>query len=230
MKPLLRFLGTAAACVVIAACGSKGTRLPETDDELGAGGAPPVVVEPVGELRVGFDDDTAGWRLVDSNSDMGVGIDPVPSSDINVEWSKDGGNPGGALRCEVGYSDKSQWVSFGVDMTAMPEDLTGLVISAEVQILEGVGDDDDLKSAPAGAKLFAKSGSSYTYANGAIKDVGKKGVWQTIYFDLSEPSYIDDAKGVFNPAEIREIGIQFDSSSTSQTAQPGVWLIDNIRY
>lgn len=243
MKALLRYLVIGTVGVVVVGCGSKGDAEPEgmdgsggsssggsggTGGSGGSGGTGGMA--QIGELVFGFDEDDQGWKFVDSNSDMGAGIEPVPTGDISIEWADGDGNPGGALRCEIAYSDVSQWVSFGIDMTAMPQDLSGLIITADVQILEGVGEADDLLSAPAGAKIYAKSGGSYVYANGSYNNIDEKGVWKTILFDLSSPDFVDEANGVFDPAEIREIGVQFDTSSTTKTAQPGVWLIDNIRY
>jgi hypothetical protein len=55
------------------------------------------------------------------------------------------------------------------------------------------------------------------------------GTWHTITFNLASPSYIGDCM-TFNPADIRELGIQFDTNSMSTTAEPAVVLIDTVTY
>jgi hypothetical protein len=93
--------------------------------------------------------------------------------------------------------------------------------------------DDTLPSTPAGGtKIYAKSGMEYCYANGGYTNIDPMhpvGAWHTITFNLASPSYIADCM-TFNPADIREIGIQFDTNSASTTAEPAVVLIDTVTF
>ncbi len=191
----------------------------------GSAGAPPEAM-----LIYGFDSGLEQWKFVNSNSDAAKGVAPVPEEDITLEWSEDEGDPGGALLATIGYFDTDQWVSFGIDLTQKPVDLSQRTLSADVKILSGVGEAEDLMNAPAGAKIYAKSGSSYVYANGKYHNIETIGDWYHLTFDVDEPLFVDEANGTFDPSEVREIGIQFDSNSESTTAQEGVWVVDNISY
>jgi len=195
----------------------------------GEGGAPS---EPESELAYGFDEDVQGWIVQYSSSGPeGDPVPPVPLNDITVEWSEDEGNPDGALRAEIPYDSASQYVGFGVSLSQDEAiDLTGRIVYADVKIVSGVGDEDDLLTNPAGAKIYAKSGATYVYANGSYNNVDTIGEWITISFDIEYPQFVDEANGVFDPSDVLELGIQFDTGSTSTSATPGVVLIDNIRY
>lgn len=59
------------------------------------------------------------------------------------------------------------------------------------------------------------------------------GVTTSIVFDYKHPSYIDMSNpdaGAFDPADIRELGLQIDAGGTSTTAMPAVVLIDSVCY
>jgi hypothetical protein len=168
------------------------------------------------------------WKLVDSNA-----MDPtmaIPAEEISYEHTADDGDPDpGAFQATIPYDLPSQWVSFGINFATV--DMTNRVIRARVKIASGLGAANDAMP-PGGTKVYAKSGTTYCYANGVYFNQGDAmhpiGEWSTIEFDLSEePSYI--ANCTFDPSDIREIGVQFDSSPTV-TAETAVVLIDNVQY
>ena len=256
MHASLRFVPIAALVVLAAACGDKGdSDPPGTDGNAGMGGTGGSDgsggsgdtggtggsggsggtggageggsgIQPM--LVYGFDEDLEGWSVIYTASQEGV--DPVDPGDVELDWAEDEGNPGGALRAEIPFTDAGQYIGFGLDLTSEPLDLTGRTITAWVKIVSGVGDADDLMTNPAGAKIYAKSGEAYVYAAGTFNNITEIGEWLEIDFDLEYPDYVDEANGIFDPSEIREIGIQIDTGGTSMSAQPGVVLIDGISY
>jgi hypothetical protein len=106
----------------------------------------------------------------------------------------------------------------------------GKLLSADVKIVSGVGSESDLWSNPEGAKIYAKSGTAYVYANGVYTNVDTIGEWVTLRFPVDDPDFADEANGVFDPSQILELGVQFDTSGTSKSATEGVVLVDNVRY
>ncbi|HEX6275907.1 MAG TPA: hypothetical protein VFZ53_22855 [Polyangiaceae bacterium] len=167
------------------------------------------------------------WKLVDSNA-----MDPtmaIPDADIHWEHNADDGDPDpGAFQATIPYDQASQWVSFGVNFNTV--DMTSRVISARVKIVSGF--DGDLATAQAGMKVYAKSGMGYCYANGAYFNLAAVDQWTTIEFDLTqEPGYRDPmCADPFDPSDIREIGVQFDSSMAAMSPETAVVLIDNVQY
>jgi hypothetical protein len=155
----------------------------------------------------------------------------VDITEVEVAWSEDGGDPGGAFSASIPFEAASQYVGFGVsfsETTAL--DLTGRIVVAQVKIESGIGEAADLENAPANAKIYAKSGATYVYANGLIENVAGDGEWTVVRFDPADLAFVDEANGTFDPSDIRELGIQIDTNSQSSTAQPGVVLFDNIAY
>jgi hypothetical protein len=174
------------------------------------------------------------WKLVDSNADMAVSM-PIPTADITYEHTADDGDPeAGAFEATIPYDQASQWVSFGINFD--PVDMTNRVIRARVKVVSGLGDPTELMTAPGGTKVYAKSGMGYCYANGEYFNQGDMpnpiGEWNTIEFNLlSEPLYQDPACAApFDPADIREIGVQFDSNAMSTTAETAVVRIDTVTF
>lgn len=206
--------------------GSGGTSTSSGTGGTGDGGSAGAPVEPM--LVYGFDEDLQGWTVIYTASKEGV--DPVEPSDIELDWAEDEGNPGGALRAEIPFTDAGQYIGFGLDLTADPLDLTGRTITVWVKIVSGVGDPTDLMTNPAGAKIYAKSGEAYVYAAGSFNNITEIGEWLEIDFELAYPDYVDETNGIFDPSEVREIGVQIDTGGTSMSAQPGVIMIDGVSY
>ncbi|HEX6765843.1 MAG TPA: hypothetical protein VF103_10210 [Polyangiaceae bacterium] len=181
-------------------------------------------------LQHGFDTDEEGWIVEYTSS--GTGVDVIDKSTVVLSWTGDDGDPDpGMLRGEIPYASASQYVGFGVNYPA-PVDLSSSVLTAHVRVESGLGDADDLMTNPGGAKLYAKSGTAYCYAAGTYNNVTAIGTWLTIRFDMTRPpDYVDPNCAVaFDPSDVLEIGIQFDTGGTSMSAQPAVVNIDTISY
>lgn len=251
MHALLRYLPIVSVVAFSAACGDKGDDpAPETNSDAGGSGGSSTTSTPTSSaggsggssttstdgsaggpveatVAYGFDADVEGWKAQYTSSE--VEEDLIDVDDLAISWSEDGGEPGGALQADIPYSAPSQWIGYGVSLSPSI-DLTARIVSADVMILEGVGEPDDLMNAPAGAKIYAKSGDGYVYAAGQYTNIDVIGDWTTIYFDVAFPDYVDEANGAFDPSDIRELGIQFDTNGETTTAMPGTWLVDNVSY
>ena len=205
----------------------------------GSGGALPVMttmsfsdaaeVCPVGSGNTVTD----CWKLVDSNA-MNAD-DKIPVEDITYQHNADDGDPEpGAFEATIPYALPSQWVSFGINFNS--QDLTRRIIKARVKVVSGLGDDSDPSIPAGGTKVYAKSGMGYCYANGMYTNLGDDmhpiGEWQDVEFNLlRSPDYEDPmCAEPFDPSDVREIGVQFDSGSTSTTATTAVVLIDTVAY
>jgi hypothetical protein len=185
-----------------------------------------------------FDMDVETWKVQYTSSGAlpgDAGTAPlIAPGDVMLSWNNMDGNPAtppGAIQLNIPYSTASQYVGAGISL-ATKVDLTGKIIHANIKVVSGLGTAADLMSNPGGAKLYAKSGTGYVYAAGTYTNVTVTGAWIPITFDLSDPSYVDKTNdaGSFDPSDIREIGIQLDTSGTSTTAEPAVDLIDTVWY
>ena len=116
--------------------------------------------------------------------------------------------------------------------------LTGLQLAGQQRVADARAlrsgfaqyDHPELRPLAERCLVFGRGVAPPMAPNGAYNNIDEKGLWKNIRFDLSQPDFVDEANGEFDPSEVREIGIQFDTSSTTTTAQPGAWLIDNIAY
>jgi hypothetical protein len=185
-----------------------------------------------------FDADLETWKVQYTSSGPlpgDAGTAPlIAPGDVMASWNNMDGDPAtpvGALQLNIPYSTASQYVGAGISL-ASKVDLTGKIIHANIKVVSGLGTAADLMTNPGGAKLYAKSGPGYVYAAGTYTSVTVAGTWITITFDLADPSYVDKTNdaGMFDPSDIREIGIQLDTSGTSTTAAPAVDLIDTVWY
>ena len=218
--------------------GSSGTA---TGGSSGSGGAPSMMTYDFAEPDSVCPDPPAAnmegcWKFVNSNADTMAGSTPIPDADIHFQHITDDGDPEmGAFEGTIPYDQPSQWVSFGINHTA--QNLTGATITARVKVVSGLGDPMDLMMNPGGSKIYAKSGMTYCYANGMYRNLGDSmfpiGEWHTVTFNLAAPDYLDpmcEMRGEpFNPADIREIGIQFDSNPNIEPLE-AVIVIDTVSY
>jgi hypothetical protein len=109
-------------------------------------------------------------------------------------------------------------------------DLAGRTIHAFVKIVSGMTADDPSK--PSGAKLVVKSGADYFYADGGWVNLSKN-EWVGLMLDVSSPANMDYSKdaSLFDPADIREISVEFDTSGSATTVvSPGVLYLDRVCY
>jgi len=175
-----------------------------------------------------FDTDIQGFKVQDSSG--ATGVDPVPKGDIMLSFNADDGTPDpGALQLDIPYSAASQYVSAGVNIDPPGVDLTGKTIKAMVKIVSGYGSAEDIMTAPANAKLYVKTGANYVYASASVANITSIGTWTAIDFNTRFPDYNAD-KNAYDPSQVLEIGVQFDTNSASTTAAPAVVLLDNISY
>ena len=191
----------------------------------GAGG---IIIYP-------FETDLQTWKVQYTSSGM-YGTPPVAApliapADVVMTWTNAEGNPApGAVKLEIPYATASQYVGVGISL-AVGVDLTDKIIQAKVKVLSGLGDPLDLMTNPGGAKLYVKTGTGYVYAAGTFTNVTAVGTWIPITFDLAEPSYVAMSEAAtFDPKDVREIGIQLDTSGTTTTAMPAVILVDSVTY
>lgn len=175
-----------------------------------------------------FDTDTQGFKIQDSSG--ATGVDPVPKADIMLGFNADDGSPDpGALQLDIPYSAASQYVSTGVNIDPPGIDLTGKTIKAMVKIVSGYGSAEDIMTAPGNAKLYIKTGADYVYASASVANITTIGTWTAIDFITKFPDY-NANKETYDPTQVLEIGIQFDTNSASTTAAPAVVLVDSISY
>lgn len=177
-----------------------------------------------------FTADLETWKAQYTSSAAMVPI--IPLAMVTVAHDPAVGDPmPGAMKISVPYAAASQYAGVGVTLAA-PVDLTGKTITAKVQILSGLGTPLDLMTNPGGAKLYVKSGAAFVYASGTFTNLAAQGTWINIAFALATPSYVDmsNPMNVFSAADIREIGIQFDTSATTTTPMAAVLLVDTVSY
>ena len=178
-----------------------------------------------------FDRDLQGWMVTYTSASSGVPIIAAGAITLSLNTTDGQPNPG-SLEAAIPYSAAGQYVGLGV-APPMPINLSGKILRAQVKIVSGFEAAQDLMTSPAGAHLYVRSGSGYRYASGVFQNLTTIGNWVPITFDLASPGYIDmltpDA-GPFDPSDIREIGLQFDTSGTTTTAQPAVVLVDSVSY
>jgi hypothetical protein len=183
-----------------------------------------------------FDVDEQGWNVQYSAAGSLLNGDPatsIPLSSVITQWTTGNGfgDGGGALKITVPYTSEAQYVGIGLHLNA--EDLSGKIITAHVKLVTGLEDPTDLPMNPAGAKIYAKAGVAYTYAAGAFSNVDTVGKWLTLRFDLGDRttwSYEDTTNDAFDPSQVGEVGVQFDTGGATTTAQTAVLLIDSVSW
>jgi len=252
MNAYVKFFG--CGCIALAAlgCGSKGEDSDDGNDETGgtsgtgatggsgtggssgsatggSGGGGPLPIKQTYDFAA----DVQGWILIDSSA--ATTSVAVPDADIMIAHTADDGNPDpGAFEATIPYTREGQYVTFGLAFQS--DDLTNRTITARVKVVSGLGDPTELMTTPGGSKIYAKSGMGYCYANGPYNNLGDMphpiGEWQTITYNLARPpDYTDpNCATPFDPADVREIGIQFDTSGTAPSAETAVVRIDTVTY
>jgi hypothetical protein len=187
------------------------------------------------ELRNGFDTDTESWvvEYTSSGTLIAGGTAPlIDKSTVLLVHNADDGDPDpGTLEATIPYETEAQYVGIGVNYAAAV-DMSNSVLTAHVRIKSGLGEATDLLTNPGGAKLYAKSGTGYCYAAGTYNNLTMIGTWMTIRFDMTRPpDYVDANCAVaFDPSDVLEIGVQFDTGGTSMSATEAVVNIDSIAY
>lgn len=173
-----------------------------------------------------FDTDVEGFIV--QYTAAADGVDPIEVANVMLDHDADTGEPDpGAIQLDIPFAEASQYVGVGLSL-ANPVDLTGKKLSAYVMIDAGYGDETDLMTAPGNAKLYVKTGEDYVYASAAVANLTMIGTWVKLTFDPALPGYT--AEGDYDPADVREIGVQFDTNADSTTAAPATVLLDSVSY
>jgi hypothetical protein len=198
----------------------------------GTGGAPGGTITQ----SYTFDTTTQGWTTISSSTDPSdATLMAVDVTKIVASWAGTDGDPSpGALQLAIPYSSKSQYVSIGInvgmaDATKPKVDLTGKTLTAFVKIVSGLESTAELMSVPPGAQLYIKTGPGYDYENSTYTNITAVDTWVPLSFELDNPSFVADA-GALDLSDVREIGVQINSSGTTTTAAPAVVLIDTVSY
>ena len=183
------------------------------------------------------------WKVAYTSADAANGRTPIPPEMITVAHNATDGDPDpGAFQVDIPYTSAGQYVGVGINFAA-PQDFTNKVITARVKVT-GLGDPTELMTNPGGTKIYVKSGTGYVYAAGAFTNVGDAAhpldTWITVPFDLRPTSssttgcfsYIDEMNeaGTFDPTQVLELGLQFDTGGMQPTVAPATVLIDSISY
>jgi hypothetical protein len=167
-----------------------------------------------------FDSDAESWQTL--WLDAGNGSPALSAGDVSLSWVAAGGDVGGALEVTIGYSDPDQYVGIGVDLSAAPLDLSHHVLIAHLAQTSGFVDPGDVV-----AKLYVSSGSAGVYANGAVVSIDAEADWLTLTLDLDAPEFADSG---FDAADIRELGVELDTSSTNANPTTSTFSIDTVTY
>lgn len=203
-----------------------------------AGGAPGGGGAAAITKTYSFDTTVESWKIQYTSSGLVAGmmapLIALTNPELTSVWTDTDGKPAappGALQIGIPYSTASQYVGVGISLP-VKVDLTDKVLRANVKIVSGLGSAADLVMNPGGAKLYVKTGAGYVYAAGTYTNLPAIGTWIPVEFDLLDPSYIDESNpaAIFDRSDVREIGIQLDTSGTSTTAMPAVVLIDGVAY
>jgi hypothetical protein len=167
-----------------------------------------------------FDSDAESWQTL--WLDAGNGSPALGAGDVSLSWVAAGGDLGGALEVTIGYSDPDQYVGIGVDLSATPLDLSHQLLIAHLAQTSGFVDPGDVV-----AKLYVSSGSAGVYANGAVVSIDAEADWLTLTLDLDAPEFADSG---FDAADIRELGVELDSSSTNANPTTSTFSVDTVTY
>jgi hypothetical protein len=190
----------------------------------GAGGSGPMITK-----TYSFDTDVEGWKVQYTGATTGM---PVDKAMVKVSHDATDGDPmppAGSLEISVPFSAAGQNVDVATNPTGV--DLKGKTINARIKIVSGFEGEMDIMNSPPIARLYAKSGAAYIYANSAYNNLTSVGTWINITWDVSKTDYVatSDA-GAWDPSDIREIGVQLETSGTTTTAAPAVVRIDTVTY
>jgi len=188
----------------------------------GAGGSAATVTK-----TYSFDADVEGWKVQYTGATTGT---PVPMASVMISHNATDGEPTpGSIELSIPFTAAGQNVDVGANPTGV--DLRGKTLTARIKIVSGFEGPMDLTMAPAIARLYAKSGAAYIYANGQFNNLTAVGTWIPITFVVSMPDFVamSDA-GAWDPSNVTEIGVQLETSGTTTTASTAVVRIDTVTY
>jgi hypothetical protein len=177
------------------------------------------------EIIYGFDSDDQGFAA----------LYVAPSSLArSMDWDGSAGDPApGSLSLSADFDGVDQSVMVGKTFSTSL-DLTGKVLAAKVRLdqdpatgpgaLTATGGTPD---APAGVRLYVKTGAEYHYASGAWVNL-ILGDWIPLELDPRNPDYVDKGDPtIVDAADIRELGVAL-STAGAGTFAAAAWHVDSF--
>jgi hypothetical protein len=176
-----------------------------------------------------FDTDVEGWKVQYTGATTGTPVDKAMVKVTHDATDGDPMPPTGSLEISIPWSAAGQNVDVATNPTGV--DLKGKTINARIKIVSGFEGEKDIMDAPPIARLYAKSGNGYIYANSPYNNLTSVGTWIPITWEIAKPDFVatSDA-GAWDPSDIKEIGVQLETSGTTTTASPAVVRVDTVTY
>ena len=135
----------------------------------------------------------------------------------------------GSVRMSLPFDAVLQKISYEVALgdgnTGV--DMTGAIIRCRIKVDSGLSTPD----APAGLKLYVKSGPNYLYADGGwgeANNINVDGTWQTVVWGVNTPGYVDPA-GPHDPSDVRAVGVEVATGGAG-TFTPAVVHFDSFGW
>lgn len=192
-----------------------------------------------------FAADIEGWQFVyaepaDLIAPLVVGVDagadaapppPPPEGVATAVHDPAVGDPGGnlgSILLELPFSGPAQKISFEVNVGSdgAGVNLAGRALTARLKVDAGWSADP---IAPAGIKLYVKTGAGSLYADSGYINVAPGSDWQAFQWaNVSVPTYVDPA-GAHAPTDVRQVGLEFDTGSTGVFSAATLHL-DTVAY
>lgn len=213
---------------------SGGTGGSGTSGTGGSGGSAPVG-DPL--ISYDFEEDIEAWYFAFADpaslippQPMGdAGVAPAPAEGVATAAHDAAGDPSGnpgSIRLELPFSGPAQKISYEVGLATGDTgvNLAARRISVRISVVSGYSTDP---MNPPGLKLYAKTGATSLYADSGYINIAPGADWQTFsWSNVSSPTYVDPA-GTYEPTDVRQIGIEFDTGSAGVYA-PATILLDTV--
>lgn len=169
------------------------------------------------ELLYGFESTVEGFKY-----ETYVPGDPMYTNvggdeGATISWDGGTGQDGqpGRLKLEIPFTGYNQLADIQLNLSST--DWAGKTVRAYVQLESGFSPD---ASAPGGAYIFVKTGSSYSWARGGNQNLPPTsiGQWTRLTFPIDTPN--QTASDDYDPSAVVSVGIQFYSGAGSATIDP----------
>ena len=123
----------------------------------------------------------------------------------------------GSLKITARFTDWNQFIdvqmSVPTDAYGYPLDLTNKIVSAKIQINQGLAPDPNY---PYGAVLYLKTGVDYTRGESRAMDLDSIATWVTLVLFTSSPQGVP-AGHDFDPAHPMLLGVRFGTGSGGES-------------
>jgi len=169
-----------------------------------------------------------GWHFDSNLQTWSIGYNPA-SLATQLVWDAAVGNPAaGSASLYVPFSGPSnQQITFSLGIS--PTDMTGKTFSAMLRLDSGMNSN---ATYPGNANIYLKSTGAYIYGGSLATNLDSTSgspTWVTLTLNADSPN--GTVNGGYTPTDIREIGIQINTSSTgSGTYVPAIFHIDEFIY